>query len=75
MGLVGRKKGGEHHLSKKVKQYNIQGNLIKEWDCIRDIERSLGFAHTNISKCCKGKIREVYGYVWKYADSELMEDK
>ena len=76
MGLVGRKKGREHHLSKKVKQYDTQGNLIKEWNCIREIERSLGFAHTNISKCCKGKIKAVYGYIWRYAEeNKFMEDK
>lgn len=76
MGLVGRKKGREHHLSKKVNQYDLKGNLIKQWGCIRDITRELNYASTNISGCCKEKLKTAYGYIWRYAEeSELMEDK
>ena len=73
LGLVGRPKSKEHYKSKKVNQYDLEGNLIKTWDCIRDIERELNFRHTNIGACCRGKLKRAYGYVWKYAE-ELLEE-
>lgn len=33
----------------------------------RDIERKFGFYHSNISKCCNGKIKTCCGYHWKWA--------
>ena len=70
MGLVKRTKGEKHHLSKKVNQYDLSGNLIKEWGCFRDIQRELGFPHSNISSCCRGKQKTAYGYIWKYEEKE-----
>lgn len=70
MGLVKRIKGENHHLSKKVNQYGLDGSLIKEWGCFRDIQRELGFAHSNISNCCKGKQKTAYGYIWKYKEGD-----
>lgn len=48
--------------SKKVWQYDLQWNLIKERDCMRDIERELWFCHVNISYCCKWKAQTVCWY-------------
>ena len=52
--------------SKPVLQYDLEGNFIKEWESTMEIDRQLGFAHTNISKCCKGKYKQAYGYIWRY---------
>lgn len=68
MGLNKAKKGQEHHLSRKVKQYDLDGNFIKKWNCFRDIEREQGFKHSNISACCNGKYDKMYGYRWEYAE-------
>ena len=53
-------------LSKSVLQYDKQGNLIKEWCSLMEVERQLGFANGNISKCCNGRRKTANGYVWKY---------
>ena len=53
-------------LSKQVFQYDLNGNLIKEWPSTSEIERKLGYNHTNISACCLGRIKQAYGYIWKY---------
>lgn len=50
--------------SKPVLQYDLDGNLIKEWPSVSEIERKLGFYH--ISCCCLGKYKTAYGYIWKY---------
>lgn len=68
LGLIKRIIGKNHHASKKVNQYNLQGNFIKQWDCLSDITRKLGFNFKNISACCKHKRNMAYGYIWRYLD-------
>ena len=52
--------------SKPVLQYELNGNFIKEWPSTMEVERRLGFANTHISACCKGKLKQSYGFKWKY---------
>lgn len=56
-----------NHLSKKTLQYDLDGNLIKEWPSSMEIERQLGFRQGNIGMCCRGIRKSAYGYVWKYS--------
>ncbi len=51
---------------KPVLQYDIQGNFIKEWISMKQIEHSLHIAHSSISLCCSGKRNFAGGYKWKY---------
>ena len=51
--------------SKKVYQYNKEGNLIKEWNSAMDAERK-GFNHTCISDCCNGKRKTHKGFIWSF---------
>lgn len=52
--------------SKKVFQYDLQGNFIKEWPSVREIQRQLGYSNQNICACCLGKYKQSYGYIWSY---------
>ena len=52
--------------SKPIEQYDLEGNFIKEWDSATQVERDLGFNHSNISKCCLGRYNTAYNYKWKY---------
>lgn len=56
----------EYSLSKQVAQYDLSGNLIATWKSLMEITRQLGFNGSAISKCCLGKLRQSYGYIWKY---------
>jgi len=60
------KNGVNNKLSKPVAQYHIDGSLIAEFHSGRDAERKTGFRSANISKCCKGLIKQSGGYIWKY---------
>lgn len=51
-----------------IAQYDLQGNLIKQWDSARTIEKELGFNHSVIAACCRGKHYTAYKYKWKYAE-------
>ncbi len=68
IGLNKHIRGANHHLSKQVKQLDLQGNLIKKWNCMKDIERELGFKHSCISICCNKKHDKMYGYRWEYVE-------
>ena len=57
--------GKKANKSKIVYQYDLKGNLIRRWDCQRDVERELGFSEKCISNCALGKQKTAYGYVWK----------
>lgn len=54
--------------SKPVLQYDLNDNLVKEYPSIRQVERETGFANQHISACCKGKLKQAYGYIWKYKE-------
>ena len=53
-------------LSKKVLQFSKTGEFIREWESTMECERK-GYNHTNIVKCCNGKLKSAYGFKWQYA--------
>jgi hypothetical protein len=55
---------------KQIKQYDINGNFIKEWNCIMDIQKALNIANSNIVACCKGKYKTAGGYIWRYKGTQ-----
>lgn len=59
--------------NRKIKQYSLNGDFIKEWNSLKDAEQSLNIkkAQANISACCLGKKKRAYGYIWRYSESNL----
>lgn len=55
--------------AKKVLQYDLQGNFIREWNCMMDIERKMNISHTSISLCCRNKVENIKGYIWRYKNT------
>lgn len=55
-------------ISKRVKQYDLNGNFIAEWPSATAAAKELGIDQPHIIRCCRGKLRKTGGYVWKYAD-------
>ena len=54
-------------LSKKVLQFTLNGEFIREWPSFAECERN-GFYGTAVCKCCQGKQKTHKGFVWKYKD-------
>ena len=52
--------------SKQVGQYTRDGELVKIWPSIIEVQRQAGFNHGNISKVANGKHKQAYGFIWKY---------
>ncbi len=59
-------KGDKNKYSKKVLQFDLEGNFIKEWDCLHQIEETIGLSHIQVSRCCRGKYKTSGGYIWKF---------
>lgn len=50
----------------KINQYDMNGNFIKQWLGVNNIERCLKINKGNICMCCKGKRNNAGGYKWEY---------
>ena len=61
-------RGKDNPTSKHVLQCDMDGNVIKEWECISDAIRFYGTTH--IIDCCKGKRNFAKGFKWKYKEKE-----
>ena len=53
---------------KKVLQFDLDGNFIKEWKSAVDIEKETGLEQNNIRSCCRKEQGKAYGYIWRYAN-------
>ena len=55
-------------ISTPIVQYTIDDEFVREWSSMQEIKRQLGFTPGNICRCCKGKYKQAYGFIWKYKE-------
>lgn len=55
----------------KVRQYDLSGNFIKEWNSIVDAETELGI--NNIGACCRKVRRKAGKFMWRYASENILK--
>ena len=53
-------------LSKPVGQYTSDGELVKIWPSVIEVQRQTGFSQGHICKAANGKCKQAYGFRWKY---------
>jgi group I intron endonuclease len=53
-------------VGRKIAQYNIKGELIKEYISIREADRLSGVKKSNIQHVLSGKNKTAGGYIWEY---------
>lgn len=58
-----------------ILQFNKDGEFIRKWDSAIEVKNELGFDNSHISKCCKGKLKSVGGFKWRYHYKSLWEKK
>ncbi len=68
-----RKVSESRYKSTKIKrcpvdQYDFDGNLLGHYESLKDAEEKTGFAASNIGNCARGKYKQAYGFIWRYAD-------
>lgn len=75
VGMSGRNSPSK---SLPVFQFSLCGEFIKRWDSLCEIERQLGFRHSNVGSCCYGRKISMYGYIWcfeKNYSKEVIDSK
>lgn len=53
-------------LRKPVIQLDVKGNVIKEWEYIKQAADALGLHGSNISACCNDKVITSGGFIWRW---------
>lgn len=64
---------------KKISQYDLNGNFIRDFDSLYDACTALGFTLNkencygssykwSIYSCCKGFLKTAYGFIWKFKE-------
>lgn len=51
---------------KFVKQYDLNGNLIKTWNSVMQVAKELNISYAQVYNCCKNKKEKYKNYIWKY---------
>lgn len=59
---------GHINQRKKINQYDLQGNFIKQWDSALQIRKHLNISDTHVGDCCKGITKSFKNYIWKYVN-------
>jgi len=60
-------------LSKKVYQYNFDGELVNEWNSVADAARALDIDGSRISAAALKPGRTACGFMWRYEYKESIE--
>lgn len=58
--------GSENGRARKVAQYTLNDELVRIWDCIKDVEKEYGIK--GITSVCRGKRKTAGGFKWKYVE-------
>ena len=59
--------------SKKVYQYNLEGEYIQEYDSLIDAAKDLSLSSANLTTCCQGKQKTVGGFQWSYEKKDFLK--
>ena len=60
------KKGKNHPISKPVKQYDLNGNFIKEYESANLASQATKVCYMSIKKCRCGRQKTAGGFIWTY---------
>lgn len=58
---------GNEKTRKKVNQYDLEGNFIKQWNSISEANRNFGKQNSRIKDVCKKRCKQCFGFYWEYA--------
>lgn len=53
---------------KTVIQYDLNLNIISAYSSTMEAQRTTGIASSNISACCKGRLKTSGGFLWRYKE-------
>lgn len=51
-----------------VSQFTMNGEYLRDWDSMSEVEKVLGIHNSKISMVCKGKRKSAGGFKWEYKE-------
>jgi len=66
-------KGSNNGNSKKILQFDLDGNFLKEWECIKYASIENFTKSSSIISVCKGKRFSAAGFIWRYKIDDSTE--
>ncbi len=64
-----------HNWAKKVYQYWLNWEFVREWWSIMDATRFLNIDSSSISKWCRWKVKTAWWFIWKYEYTNLVNSR
>jgi hypothetical protein len=61
-----------HHSSKEVLQYDINGTVINKYGSAHEAMRQTGIDNKHISGVARGERKTAGGFIWKYSNEEKL---
>lgn len=55
-------------IKRKVNQYDLKGNFIKQYESLKQAEKETGVLSQNIGEVCRGQQKYAKGYLWRYVN-------
>lgn len=62
------KSGSQHHRSKKVYQYNLDGTYVSEFVSVCEASRESNLDRKSISMCANNERKSFGGFIWSFDD-------
>ena len=56
----------KHTITSTIKQFDLQGNFIKEWNSIKETADGTNTSKTPLTQCLNGKGKTAGGFLWSY---------
>ena len=60
--------------SRKIKQYSMDGDLVRIWESGNQVQTELGYDCSCILKVCKRKYKSYKNYIWCYEYDDYVDD-
>lgn len=64
-------KANKGKFNKPIYQYSLDGQFISEWESTLELKKILGYDNGTISKCCNGKRKTAYGFLWRFKKQQI----
>lgn len=49
-------------------QLKMNGELVKEWNTVAEVCRTMNFDKSAVLRACKGKQKRAYWFKWRFKD-------
>jgi len=53
-------------INKKIIQYDLNNNIVNEWNSGQEIKKRLNYNASAISECCRGIRKKYKNYIWEF---------